>query len=731
MKKKSFLMLIAIVATASTAFGQTLVAGGGPYEFHLPVSGTLTLTMQASVGHTNTPIWNASGYGCSYSSSELTAWSFTVRCPGTYPVIYAGTVTDVTVYAYVPTSSLSVSTLTMNFGSSGGSSSASVSSNVSWSASSDASSWLSVSPSSGSNNGSVNVTASANSSTSPRNGTITVSGGGLSETISVTQDGAPATYTVTVTGGTASPSSGPTGTVVTLTPGTPPSGKQFKQWNVLSGGVSVSGNTLTIGSANVSVEAVWEDIPVTTYTVTVTGGTASPSSGPTGTVVTLTPGTPPSGKQFKQWNVLSGGVSVSGNTLTIGSANVSVEAIWEDVSTPTTYTITPSAGTGGTISPSTVQTVNQGGSQMFTATPSSGKEVDQWFVNGSAVQNGGTSYTVSNVQANVTVNVTFKDTPVITYYTVTVSSAGSGASGGGSYAAGATVNISAGTAPTGQQFKNWTSSPSVSFTNANSPNTSFTMPGNAVTVTANFEPIPTTPTLTVSPPSLSFIAGGESKSFTITSNTSWTVSSNQTWASVSSTSGSNNGSVNVTTTANTGTSQRTATITISGTGVTAQTVTVTQDGTTPTPTLYPLTVVNGTGGGSYEAGDIVIIMAHPASQGEEFDKWIITSGGGSFANANSATTDFTMPSSAVTVTATYKDAVANESIEASSMLKAWTQNGVLHVSGLMPGESWGVYSLTGVCVYTGIATGGEATLALPGRGVYVLKTGGYARKVVN
>ena len=151
-----------------------------------------------------------------------------------------------------------------------------------------------------------------------------------SKNIAVSVGSGTTQYTITVTGGTASPSSGPTGTVVTLTPGTPPSGKQFKQWNVLSGGVSVSGNTLTIGTANVSVEAIWEDIPETTYTVTVTGGTASPSSGPTGTVVTLTPGTPPSGKQFKQWNVLSGGVTVSGNTLTIGSANVSVEAVWED-----------------------------------------------------------------------------------------------------------------------------------------------------------------------------------------------------------------------------------------------------------------------------------------------------------------------------------------------------------------------------------------------------------------
>jgi hypothetical protein len=55
-------------------------------------------------------------------------------------------------------------------------------------------------------------------------------------------------------------------------------------------------------------------------------------------------------------------------------------------------------------------TVTQGGSQTFTATPNNGKEVDKWLLNGSAAQTGGTTYTLSNVQANATLQVTFKDT---------------------------------------------------------------------------------------------------------------------------------------------------------------------------------------------------------------------------------------------------------------------------------------------------------------------------------
>ena len=76
----------------------------------------------------------------------------------------------------------------------------------------------------------------------------------------------------------------------------------------------------------------------------------------------------------------------------------------------------------------------------------------------------------------------------------------------------------------------------------------------------------------------------------------------------------------------------------------------------PAPT-YRLTVVNGTdttGKGLYGKGDQVSIQANPNSSGKEFERWV-TSGGGAFADANSASTTFTMPAGNVTVTATYKD----------------------------------------------------------------------------
>ena len=78
---------------------------------------------------------------------------------------------------------------------------------------------------------------------------------------------------------------------------------------------------------------------------------------------------------------------------------------------------------------------------------------------------------------------------------------------------------------------------------------------------------------------------------------------------------------------------------------------------TEEPVTYLLTVASGIGGGEFEAGAVVTIVANAAPSGKVFDKWTATAG--TLANATSATTTFTMPASAATVTATYKDAPVN------------------------------------------------------------------------
>ncbi|GHU79786.1 hypothetical protein FACS1894191_3390 [Clostridia bacterium] len=86
-----------------------------------------------------------------------------------------------------------------------------------------------------------------------------------------------------------------------------------------------------------------------------------------------------------------------------------------------------------------------------------------------------------------------------------------------------------------------------------------------------------------------------------------------------------------------------------------------QTGETP-PTLYALTVNGGTGSGDYAAGAQVTITANAAPSGQVFDKWTAT-GGGSLANANSASTTYTMPGNAATVTATYKAATGQNNTD--------------------------------------------------------------------
>ena len=81
---------------------------------------------------------------------------------------------------------LTVDKSSLSFDYSGSSSTFSISSNVSWTVTSSAT-WCTVSPASGSNNGTVTVKVSENTTTADRSATITVTGGGITRTISVTQ----------------------------------------------------------------------------------------------------------------------------------------------------------------------------------------------------------------------------------------------------------------------------------------------------------------------------------------------------------------------------------------------------------------------------------------------------------------------------------------------------------------------------------------------------------------
>ena len=202
----------------------------------------------------------------------------------------------------------------------------------------------------------------------------------------------PTTYTVTISNdgngsGTASPSAAVVGTEITLT-ATPNTGYRFKEWEIISGGVTITNNKFTMPDGNVEVKAIFEkDAPPapTEYTVTVTSGgngTASVSHAKAvvGTEITLT-ATPNTGYRFKEWEIISGGVTITNNKFTMPDGNVEVKAIFEKDAppAPTEYTVTVTSGGNGTASASHAKAV-VGTEITLTATPNTGYRFKEWEV---------------------------------------------------------------------------------------------------------------------------------------------------------------------------------------------------------------------------------------------------------------------------------------------------------------------------------------------------------------
>ncbi|MBQ1654751.1 MAG: choice-of-anchor J domain-containing protein, partial [Bacteroidales bacterium] len=71
------------------------------------------------------------------------------------------------------------------------------------------------------------------------------------------------------------------------------------------------------------------------------------------------------------------------------------------------YTVTVNAGNGGSVTPNGTQTVYEGNNFTFTVTPNDCYEVASVTVDGNNVNLTNNQYTISNVTANHTVNVTF------------------------------------------------------------------------------------------------------------------------------------------------------------------------------------------------------------------------------------------------------------------------------------------------------------------------------------
>jgi hypothetical protein len=197
---------------------------------------------------------------------------------------------------------------------------------------------------------------------------------------------------------------------------TPISGYVVDQWLANGSPVQTGGNAYTLANvtANATVQVTFKLAPVTSFAVTPSAG-ANGAISPN-TVQTVNSGgsvpftaTPANGYVVDQWLANGSPVQTGGNAYTLANvtANATVQVTFK-LAPVTSFAVTPSAGANGAISPNTVQTVNSGGSVPFTATPANGYVVDQWLANGSPAQTGGNAYTLTNVTANATVQVTFK-----------------------------------------------------------------------------------------------------------------------------------------------------------------------------------------------------------------------------------------------------------------------------------------------------------------------------------
>jgi uncharacterized protein (TIGR02145 family) len=409
------------------------------------------------------------------------------------------------------------------------------------------------------------------------------------------------------------------------------------------------------------------------FTVTVEAGDGATGGGRYSEreIVAISAGKAEDGKKFKNWTTSNGGVKFddANNATTkfkMPAGDVTVTAVFERTSGPVTPPDSIISPPDSTVPPppNNVKYAVVVSSEGKDATAGDNYAAgDTVWISAGMAPNGkqfknwtttsdGVTFTSANsptttfiMPANdVTVTAAFETQTVApTMYAVMVVSKGIGAKGTDNYAAGTTVTISAGTAPSGQQFKDWTtSSVGVNFVNENSSTTTFVMPDNVVTVTANFEDKPMMPKykVTVSSVGTSSSGGGDyeaGETVRIYAGTAPDGKPFKTWTTLSS------GVIF----ANANNSSTTFIMPANWVTVTAEFET----SVTSAPTCTVM-VRGGTGGGNYVKGVTVSITATVPS-GQQFKNWTTTSSGVTFANANSSTTTFVMPGNAVTVVANF------------------------------------------------------------------------------
>ena len=446
----------------------------------------------------------------------------------------------------------------------------------------------------------------------------------------------------------------------------------------------ITGTSFTMPAANVTVEAEFEAI---THSVTVTasplmGGSAD--GGGTyneGETVTVT-AAPNSGYGFVDWT--AGDTELSAEavfTFTLGLSDMNLTANFAELS-PDTGTIEgmvtdgtnplPGADVYATAGESTYPTVTmEDGSYAILNVPAGTgytvTAVKQGYTSGSA---GNVSVAANTTASGIDIILTAIQPETYNVSVIANPAEGGTAEGGGVYGIGEPVTVTA-TSNGGYSFVNWTEdgievSTGAAFT--------FTMGSADRTLAANF---------ILNPPSRNNAPSGKEPmpvlSVTTGASISFTASDIAQDADGDALSILAIIAAPDPATASAALSGGTVTVTGIAAGNTSVTVIV-SDGKDEANVAVPVTVIGSqlpvyalsvtadeggsiTAGASgyYEEGAVIEIAAAPFT-GYSFTKWI-SSGGGSFGDANAASTGFTMPANAVTVTAAfiYKDSGGRES----------------------------------------------------------------------
>jgi hypothetical protein len=129
------------------------------------------------------------------------------------------------------------------------------------------------------------------------------------------------------------------------------------------------------------------------------------------------------GYGIDKWYLDGNSVQTGGSAYTLTNITAN-HTVYVTFSVLPQYTVSASADANGSIEPAGTIVVYQGDDMNFTATGNLGYGVDKWYLDGNNVQTGGSTYTLTNITANLAIYVTFFSLP---QYTVTASA---GANGG-------------------------------------------------------------------------------------------------------------------------------------------------------------------------------------------------------------------------------------------------------------------------------------------------------------